>query len=76
MMAVPNIKQQIQARVQAVKDLVTQFQSVKNQTIIVLQDIIDDVGDQAAAANAASNSAQVMSVVEDSGLEFMRAQVY
>ena len=75
-MAIPNIKQQIQMRVQAVKDLVAQFQSVKNQTIQVLQDIISDEGDQSAVDEAASTTAQVISVVTDDGLEFVRAQVY
>ena len=63
-------------RVQAVKNLVAQFQSVKNQTIQVLQDIISDEGDQTAADNAASTTAQVISVMTDDGFEFVRAQVY
>ena len=53
-----------------------QFQSVKNQTIQVLKDIISDEGDEAAVDEAASNTAQLISVVTDDGLEFVRAQVY
>ena len=42
----------------------------------VLKDIISDEGDQTAVDEAASTTAQVMSVTTDDELEFVRAQVY